>query len=88
MRFDTTTTPRDLAGDSWPEVIRALAHLRAGVATVDRLLRGSGLTATRPQLMIVLTESSQATHYALVRLVEARELLGTDYHGCPAVTSA
>lgn len=70
------TTPRDIAGYGRPEVVRALAHLRAGVAAIDRLLRGSGPTAMHPQLMMSLTESSQATHHALVTLADAGELLG------------
>ena len=85
---DSMTTPRDVAGHGWPEVIRALAHRRVGAATVDGLLSGSGLTAASPQLTMALTESSHATHHALVRLAEARELLASDHRGCPRVTTA
>ena len=85
MGVDTVTTPRDVASHGWPELIRALAHLRAGVAAIDRMLSGSGLSAPHLQLTMVLTESSHATHHALVRLGEASELLA-HHHGCSSLT--
>jgi hypothetical protein len=75
------TTSRDIPGNRTPEVFRALAHLRAGVAAVDGLLRGTGPTPTPPLLTMALTDSSQATHHALMRLAEARELLAAGHDG-------
>ena len=68
-------------GPGRPEVFRALAHLRAGVAAVDQLVRGSGPTPTPPLLTMALIESSQATHHALAKLAEARELLAAGHDG-------
>jgi hypothetical protein len=69
------TTSEDLAGRTWQDVLRAHALLRAGVATVDRVLGHSDNSDADPQVAMALTETSHATHRALVKLSEVREML-------------
>jgi hypothetical protein len=64
--------PRDR---TWGDLFRARALLRAGLATVDRVLGHSNNSDADPQVMMALTETSQATHRALVKLTEIGEML-------------
>jgi hypothetical protein len=68
------TTPDDLPGRSSAEVMQALVHLRLGIIAVDRLLRRSEAYPGHVEMTMVLTEISQATHNALVRLTEAAQI--------------
>lgn len=59
----------------WWDVLRAHDLLRAGVAEVDRVIDHSNESDADPQVWIALTETSQATYRALVKLTEVREML-------------
>jgi hypothetical protein len=69
------STSEDLAGRTWQDVLLAHDLLRAGVATVDRVLGNSDNSDADSEVAMALTETSYATHRALVKLAEAREML-------------
>jgi hypothetical protein len=69
------TTNEPVAGRERRDVLRAHALLRAGVATVDRVLGHLNNCDADPQVKMALTETSQASHRALVMLTEVREIL-------------
>ena len=70
------TTADDVPAHNSAEVMQAFVHLRLGIAAVDRLLHRSGPCPGHLQLTMILTEMIQATHHALVRLTEAKEIMG------------
>jgi hypothetical protein len=82
------TTPDDLSARSSAEVMQALAHLRLGIGAVDRVLRRSEAVPGHLQLTMILTEISQATHHALVRLAEAKEIIDNIDDASSAHTNA
>ena len=59
----------------WRNVLLAHDLLRTGVAAVDRVLGDSNGSDADPQVWMALTEASQATYRALVKLSEARQIL-------------
>ena len=69
------TINEDLVVRTRRDVLRADALLRAGVATVDRVLGQSNNSDANPEVAMALTETSHATHRALVKLTEIREML-------------
>jgi hypothetical protein len=69
------TTSEHLSGRPWREVLRAYALLSAAVTAVDRVLGYSNNSDADPQIRMALTETSHATHRALVKLAEVRETL-------------
>jgi hypothetical protein len=69
------TASEGLADRTWWDLLRAHTLLRAGVATIDRVLGGSNKSNTDPQVTMELTETSHATYRALVKLTEVREML-------------
>ena len=52
----------------WRNVLLAHDLLRTGVAAVDRVLGDSNGSDADPQVWMALTEASQATYRALVKL--------------------
>jgi hypothetical protein len=55
--------------------VQCVCRLRAGATAVDRLLRDLRPAPMDSQLVIVLSETSQAADDALVKLVAAEEML-------------
>jgi hypothetical protein len=68
-------TCEDLVGSTSRDVYRAHAFLSAGVAIVDRVLGYVTNTDADAQVTMALTETSHATHRALVKLAEVTEML-------------
>jgi hypothetical protein len=71
----TDSTCEGIPGCTSRDVLRARALLSAGVATVDRVLGLSDNSDADPEVTMALTETSQATHRALVKLKEVTEML-------------
>ena len=81
------TTPHDVDPRPSAEMVQGLAHLRVGIASIDRWLRRPGPCPEHPQLTMLLTEISHATHHALVRITEAHQVMNSA-DACSTTASA
>lgn len=69
------TAPGELVVQTWRDVLRAVAFLRAASRSIDQLLGEPGSSAHHGQLEVALIQTSLSAQRALVMLTEARELL-------------
>ena len=65
----------EIAGQTWADMVRALALLRTDVGRVDRLVERCLSSPSHPELAMALIETRHSAQRMLVTLAEARQLL-------------